>query len=207
MTKRTVLHRENRICLPVLLLLGCSMVLQSAHGASPSGSPPAKTNHSTKKKATHPAETEKTTAREIYSAMEPEPGPGAKTPQKQTLKQIDSFDPVPNAQREPITRRLRLIERLIRDFGRAYDYRAVTIAELTAILASLEKSGGSNEPQKNPEALSTDLESDEPSPPPPPKKIHLPELNTSRPAAPAEDSEEGGALPDSPEFGEPSQLK
>ena len=145
-----------------------------------------------KKAATHE---EKSLPREIYSAMEPEPGPGNKGVQKQTLKQLDSYEPVPAAQREPITRRLKLIERLIREHGRAYDFRTITIAELTAILNHLEhpsKSRAASSRAQETEELnaSSETSASEPTPPEPPKKkIHLPELNHTRPEAPPEDSE------------------
>jgi len=138
---------------------------------------------------------EKGAPREIYSAMEPEPGPGSKGVQKQTLKQLDSYEPVPSAQREPITRRLKLIERLIREHGRAYDFRTITIAELTAILQYLESParGRGAAPRSDDLAETRTQPEDshgEPQPPEPPKKkIHLPELNHSRPEAPPEEPE------------------
>jgi hypothetical protein len=150
---------------------------------------------SAKKTQKSPAHEEKSALREIYSAMEPEPGPGNKGIQKQTLKQLDSFEPVPSAQREPITRRLKLIERLIREHGRAYDFRTITIAELTAILHHLEhpsKSRAVSTPAQDSDEMhpSSAASQGEPEPPEPPKKkIHLPELNQSRPEAPPEDSE------------------
>jgi hypothetical protein len=48
------------------------------------------------------------------------------------------FDAVPSAQAEPLLRRLRLTEELISKYGRAYDYRALTVTELQTILAQLE---------------------------------------------------------------------
>ena len=187
--------------------MGLFLVGHPIHAASHQETHDSTGVHAAKKKAPQSQEQEKNTTREIYSAMEPEPGPGSKTPQKQTLKQIDSFDPVPSAQREPITRRLRLIERLIREYGRAYDYRSVTIAELTAILTSLEKSGASLAREKSPETQGSEFDSGETPPPPPPRKIHLPELNTSRPVAPAEDSESGEPSPESSEGVDSPQAK
>lgn len=50
-----------------------------------------------------------------------------------------SFDPVPADQTEALLKRLKLVETLIEKFGRAYDYRALTVSQLENILANLEK--------------------------------------------------------------------
>ena len=55
----------------------------------------------------------------------------------------DGFDPVPSSQRGAIAKRLKLVERLILEHGRAYDYRLLTNAELETILRTLEKSESS----------------------------------------------------------------
>src|SRR5262249_42158984 len=48
------------------------------------------------------------------------------------------YDPVPVGQAEPLSRRLRLVDEMIRKYGRAYDYRIHTVKELEAILADLD---------------------------------------------------------------------
>ena len=48
------------------------------------------------------------------------------------------YDLVPAKQTESIARRLVLVDRLIREFGRAYDYRIHTVKELETILNDLE---------------------------------------------------------------------
>jgi hypothetical protein len=189
------------------VILGIATAFQSAHATSQHEAPGHTRAKTAEKKPQVPNEQEKTTAREIYSAMEPEPGPGSKPLKKLALKQIDSFDPVPKAQREPITRRLRLIERLVLEYGRAYDYRAVTIAELTAILTSLEKSGANQDLRQVAEPQGSEFGLSETPPDPPTKKIHLPELNPSRPIAPAEDTEIGGPQPEASETTDPSHVK
>ncbi len=144
--------------------------------------PPKKTRaHLQEKKSTE------TAGREIYSAMEPEPTAGSRTPKKQTLKNVDQFETVPASQREPISRRLKLIEKLIVEHGRAYDYRTVTIAELNAILQHL------NSPGTRPERLrSAEEPSDEDGGTPAAKKakIQIPDLTANRPEAPPEESTE-----------------
>lgn len=47
------------------------------------------------------------------------------------------FEPIPDRHVESIAGRLQLVERLIREFGRAYDYRTHTTRELERILVEL----------------------------------------------------------------------
>ncbi len=54
-------------------------------------------------------------------------------------KGLEAFDPVPADQVDPIVKRLKLVDRLIREHGRAYDYRIHTVRELEQILSALEK--------------------------------------------------------------------
>ncbi len=54
------------------------------------------------------------------------------------------FDAVPNGQAEPLIRRLRLTEELVSKYGRAYDYRAMTVTELQTILAQLDAQAAQN---------------------------------------------------------------
>ena len=51
-----------------------------------------------------------------------------------------TFDPVPSDQASLIAKRLPLIEKIMVKHGRAYDYRAHTVKQLEAILASLDQS-------------------------------------------------------------------
>jgi hypothetical protein len=53
-------------------------------------------------------------------------------------KPVIPFDQVPRERRDTIRGRLVLVDRLILRFGRAYDYRTHTTAELRAILTELE---------------------------------------------------------------------
>lgn len=64
----------------------------------------------------------------------------SKKSQNRTTAAKESFDPVPNDQVGLIVKRLRLVERLLRDHGRAYDYRVHTLRELEEILNHLETS-------------------------------------------------------------------
>ena len=50
-----------------------------------------------------------------------------------------AYEPVPSEKRDYLARRLQVIERLIREHGRAYDYRIHTTAELEKILHKLEQ--------------------------------------------------------------------
>ena len=80
---------------------------------------------------------------ETYPALEQEAPPegafGQAGKNSNGLHQIEAFDPVPSPQREPVIRRLYLVEKLIREHGRAYDYRTITYAELLSILNQLRK--------------------------------------------------------------------
>jgi hypothetical protein len=49
-----------------------------------------------------------------------------------------SFDVIPVSQTEPFIRRLKLAEALVTRYGRAYDYRAMTVPELQSILNKLD---------------------------------------------------------------------
>jgi len=55
-----------------------------------------------------------------------------------TRSESQSFDPVPPAQAESIAQRLKLVEILIRKYGRAYDYRMHTLRDLESILMQLD---------------------------------------------------------------------
>jgi hypothetical protein len=50
-----------------------------------------------------------------------------------------SFDYVPEEHVDSVARRLAIVEKIIREHGRAYDYRAHTTHELLSILARLEQ--------------------------------------------------------------------
>lgn len=47
------------------------------------------------------------------------------------------YDPVPADQVDALSKRLKLVEELIRKHGRAYDYRTLTIKELEALIEGL----------------------------------------------------------------------
>lgn len=49
-----------------------------------------------------------------------------------------TFDAVPAEHAAGVAKRLVLVDRLIREFGRAYDYRIHTVADLETILKDLE---------------------------------------------------------------------
>lgn len=92
---------------------------------------------------------------QTYSATEPESAapvtvttvtvvPTAPVPQlsapapKAPVQKNSSYDPVPSDQVNPVVRRLRLVEEIVRKHQRAYDYRMLTTRDLESILASLE---------------------------------------------------------------------
>ena len=49
-----------------------------------------------------------------------------------------NFDPVPPTRVDSILKRVKLVETLLKKYGRAYDYRTVTTQDLEKILAQLE---------------------------------------------------------------------
>lgn len=59
-------------------------------------------------------------------------------PSERKTAAAPAYDPVPASQAEPIIKRLKLVEELIRKYGRAYDYRNHTLKQLEGVLASLE---------------------------------------------------------------------
>lgn len=82
---------------------------------------------------------------EIYPAVIDDLTPEAKhTPSlphpKRTLHKTENyiFESVPPEQIEGISQRLKLIDQLLRKYGRAYDYRIHTIKELENILSELD---------------------------------------------------------------------
>ena len=93
---------------------------------------------------------------ETYSSIEPD----APTPPQATTvtvkvdaptataavaaapKKSPNFDAVPESLKGPLKERLALVEMLITEHGRAYDYRAMTIAQLRGILAELDAKRG-----------------------------------------------------------------
>jgi hypothetical protein len=56
------------------------------------------------------------------------------------VRKAVAFDAVPVDQTDALVRRLELVQQLIRDYGRAYDYRALTVRQLEGILEALENS-------------------------------------------------------------------
>lgn len=91
---------------------------------------------------------------EIYSATEeetvtlpPQPAESQRKPRQSLSKKMgatektgksSSFDIVPPDQKGPILNRLILVEKLIREHGRAYDYRAYTTQELEQFLNTIQ---------------------------------------------------------------------
>jgi hypothetical protein len=70
------------------------------------------------------------------AAPEPTPAPALKSA---APADRGAYDPVPSNQRASIAKRLKIVERLILEHGRAYDYRIHTLAELELLLRKLEK--------------------------------------------------------------------
>ena len=68
--------------------------------------------------------------------------PAAQVAAKVAAAAPDRFDSVPADQRGLIARRMEIAEKLIREYGRAYDYRVVTLAELEKIQSELEAEKG-----------------------------------------------------------------
>jgi hypothetical protein len=68
----------------------------------------------------------------------PAPAPTVIAPQTAPVVLTKGFDLVPNNQTEPLIRRLKLSEQLVVKYGRAYDYRAMTVLELQSILDKLD---------------------------------------------------------------------
>lgn len=60
----------------------------------------------------------------------------APTPSSNSSPQ--QYDAVPTTQAEPLIRRLRLVETIIAKYGRAYDYKTLTVTELQTILGQLD---------------------------------------------------------------------
>ena len=73
----------------------------------------------------------------------PDPTPSSTGQQKAPAAQDSStkvagFDPVPQQQQQSVAGRLKIVEKLILDYGRAYDYRTYTTQQLEAILLKLQ---------------------------------------------------------------------
>ncbi|MGZ3689387.1 MAG: hypothetical protein ACXWP5_02850 [Bdellovibrionota bacterium] len=78
----------------------------------------------------------KKTIHETYSATEEETD--AVTFRSDKPKPLPKFDPVPTAQVAPIASRLKIVDAILRKYGRAYDYRTHTFRELQEILEHLD---------------------------------------------------------------------
>jgi hypothetical protein len=57
-------------------------------------------------------------------------------------QQNSKFDAVPADQINPLLRRMKIVQELVQKYGRAYDYRVHTVAELEGILAQLKQKRG-----------------------------------------------------------------
>lgn len=56
--------------------------------------------------------------------------------------QPSKYDAVPADQINPLLRRMKIVQELVQKYGRAYDYRVHTVAELEGILAQLKQKRG-----------------------------------------------------------------
>ncbi len=64
-----------------------------------------------------------------------------------------AYEPVPSDKRDSLARRLQIVERLIREHGRAYDYRIHTLSELETILRRLEQPVSAEQEETTSDAL------------------------------------------------------
>lgn len=64
-----------------------------------------------------------------------------------------AYEPVPSDKRDSLARRLQIVERLIREHGRAYDYRIHTSSELETILRRLEQPISAEQEETTSDAL------------------------------------------------------
>ena len=115
---------------------------------------------------------------------------------------MSNYDAVPAEQIEPLAKRLKLVEAIMRLHGRAYDYRVITIHDLELILASLEPV-----PKKDTETkagaaagIAAPSQSDSASLVPAPSTPPSPDLGSETPKVEANDSGEessdnGNAVP------------
>jgi hypothetical protein len=77
------------------------------------------------------------------------PSPSERKAQNRSTATQEKFDPVPAEQVGLIVKRLRIVERLLREHGRAYDYRSHTLRELEEILNRLQASAPHGTPDKH----------------------------------------------------------
>jgi hypothetical protein len=93
--------------------------------------------------ATLPAATQAAPAAKAHKAAKPQAAAPA-TPVAASVPKAASsaptFDAVPASQSEAILQRLKIVENLVRKYGRAYDYRTHTLKELELIQSTLETS-------------------------------------------------------------------
>ena len=64
--------------------------------------------------------------------------PAPPPPQSEVVTSQCAYDQVPASQVEPLVRRLQIVESLVTKYGRAYDYRALTVTQLEALLGQLD---------------------------------------------------------------------
>jgi hypothetical protein len=110
---------------------------------------------------------------ETYSATEegatgPTGAPQAKSKAGVAAPTAPSYDVIPEAQRQLIARRFKLVEALLLKYGRAYDYRGHTVRELENELARLDEVSAAKAPHPA-AAPSADVD---PGFPPPDFDIH-----------------------------------
>jgi hypothetical protein len=88
-------------------------------------------------------EAEKLRAAEAQPATQPPapPFPNFESVEPLVIGSTERFESVPHEHVESIAGRLKIVEKLITEYGRAYDYRMHTTQELQAILNQLSHAG------------------------------------------------------------------
>jgi len=76
--------------------------------------------------------------------------PKVPAPAAQPKVVSSAFDSVPASQSEAILQRLKIVENLVRNYGRAYDYRTHTLKELQLIQSTLESTAAAQAPAAAP---------------------------------------------------------
>ena len=100
---------------------------------------------------TYPAfepDTDSAPPHSAVAAESPQPPAASEAAKKKpAVAAKGGYELVPSTQAEPIIHRLKIVEELIRKFGRAYDYRVHTVKELQSILSQLEASRNAQLPE------------------------------------------------------------
>jgi hypothetical protein len=106
----------------------------------------------------------------------------ANKPVAVTAKAV-AFDVVPADQSNAILERLKIVEELIRKYGRAYDYRTHTLKELQLIQGTLESTSAAR-----PVAAQVQAQAPAPAPAPAATAVAAPAPAAAAPAAPQSDA-------------------